>query len=144
MLHTVEANKVPWIRKSAGQFSNWLLRNGSPIWTKENLALPGIYRGTVESICYEGSWEALWSEQWFQDGIRAFGLLALEREGKIEILKSRDGDLFIRCPDGTIIETTAFLNGESLSFRHDPEFSDLSWDPVSSTYHVLGEYRGDD
>lgn len=140
MLHTVEAKTVPWIRESADRLSNWLLRNGSPTWTKENLALPGIYRWTVNSICYEGSFEDQWSDAWFQAGIRAFGLLALEREGKIEILLSEDGELFIRCPDGKIFEIAAFLNGESLSIRHDPEFSDFSWDPVLSMYHVLGEY----
>lgn len=142
MLQTVEANEIPWITESAKRFKNWLLRNGSPIWTKESLALPGIYRWTVSSICYEGSWENLWSEPWFQEGMRAFGLLALEGEGQIKILKSRKGDLSIRCPDGRY-SIAAFLNGESLSFRHDPEYSDLSWDPVGSIYHVLSEYRED-
>lgn len=143
MLHAVKAESVPWIRKSAERFSRWLLRNGSGEWTKKNLALPGIYRSTVSWIPYEGLFTDMWSEPWFQDGMRAFGLLALELEGKIEILKSRDGELFVSCPDGKIIEIAAFLNGESLSIRHDPEFSDLSWDPVRSMYHLLHEYSGD-
>ena len=67
--------------------------------------------------------------------------MALEREGKIEILQSGRGSrTLVTCPDGTVMEISAFLSGESLSFRHDPDYADLSWDPVSSMSHLLSEY----
>jgi hypothetical protein len=142
MLHIIKAKDIAWVAKSSRRFRKWLVHETSGrTWTRESLKLPGIYRWTVSWICYEGLFEWLWSEQWFQEGMRAFGLIALEREGKIAILQSEeDGIMFIKCPDGAIVEITAFLNGESLACRHDPDFADLSWDPVKSMSHLLSEY----
>jgi hypothetical protein len=142
MLHIIKAKDIAWVAKSARRLSKWLVHEApGHTWTSESLKLPGIYLGTVSRICYEGLFEWLWSEQWFQEGMRAFGLMALEREGRIAILQSeRDGKIFVRCPDGTTKDITTFLNGESLAIRHDPEFADLSWDLVSSMSHLLSEY----
>lgn len=142
MFHIVKASDLAWVADSASRFSNWLVDEApGDTWTQESLKLPGIYRWTVSWICYEGLFEWLWSERWFQDGMRAFGLMALEREGYIAVLRSEpDGVLFVKCPDETQLEITAFLNGESLAIRHDPDFADLAWDPVSSMSHLLSEY----
>jgi hypothetical protein len=142
MSHIIKAKDIAWVARSARRFSKWLVHEASGhTWTRESLKLPGIYRWTVSWICYEGLFEWLWSEQWFQDGMRAFGLIALEREGKIAILQSEeDGMIFVRCSDGTTKDITTFLNGESLAIRHDLDFADLSWDPVSSMSHLLSEY----
>jgi hypothetical protein len=111
MLHIIKAKDIPWVAKSARRFSKWLVHEASGrTWTRDSLKLPGSYRWTVSWICYEG--------------------LQLEEDGMI----------FVRCPDGTTKDITTFLNGESLAIRHDPEFADLSWDPVSSMSHLLSEY----
>lgn len=142
MIHPIKANDLAWVAESARRFGHWLVHDApGDTWTGESLGLPGIYRWTVSWICYEGLFEWLWSERWFQDGIRAFGLMALEREGLIEIMRSGGtGADFIILPDSSVIEIAAFLHGESLAIRHDPEYADLSWDPVSSMSHLLGEY----
>jgi|GEM_PF-7029201 len=145
MLDGFKAEDIAWVDESARRFRHWLVHEApGNTWTPETLRLPGIYRWTVDFITYESLFEELWGERWFQDGVRAFGLLALEREGKIEILRPEpDGAFFVRCPDGRVFEMSAFLNGESLAIRHDPDYSDLSWEPVGAMSHLLSDYRDD-
>ena len=108
-------------------------------WTADSLKRPGIYRSTVSWIVYEGLFEDCWNEPWFQEGIQAFGLIALEREARIRLLQSDQGDLFVETPDAEIMELAEFVAGESLAIRHDPDFADLLWDPVSAMSHLLSE-----
>lgn len=134
--------EIAQVAESADRFGNWLVREApGGMWTEDNLRLPDMHRWTVSWICYERLFEELWSERWFQDGIRAFGLLALEMEGKIELLRQDDNNaVHVRCPEGIVTELDTFLRGETLPIRHDPEYSDLSWVPVRSMGHLLRAY----
>jgi hypothetical protein len=143
-MEQISLREVTWINDSAESFSTWLAEDGR-VLTRGDFSLPNIYRWTVSTIAYEGLYEWLWDQKWFQDGMRAFALLALEREGNVTFLAKASGELFVRTPDGAVYTIESFLTGESLTYKYDPEFSDMSWDPVQSASRVMEEYgRKDD
>lgn len=141
-MRSVSLGSIHWITRSASRLADWLINDcKGDTWTSENLRLTGIYRWTVSFITYESLFTEHWTEPWFQDGMKAFGLLALELEDKVTFLQSDSDDLYVRTPDGEVIGAKDFLAGESLAIRHDPEYSDLCWDPVDAVGHLLAEYE---
>ncbi len=129
---------LPWVDPAERAFRVWLETEAGEHWTPETLTRPGIGRWTVSWIVYEGIWHWRWNEPLFRDGARAFGLLALEREGAITLTGSPD-ETQVRLRDGTELSLEDFLAGESVPFRHDPEYADLDWSPVPAMAHLLSE-----
>lgn len=141
-LTKVILSQISWIAESASQMMNWLIYEcKGDTWTPENQVLPGIYRSSVEFITYESLFVDHWSEKWFQDGVKAFGLLALEHEALVRFGQDSTDRLKVIAPGGKIYSVDSFLNGESLSFRYDSEYLDLSWNPVAAVGHIIAEYR---
>lgn len=144
---SVSLDQVPWIVASADRLMNWLIREGkSDRWKTGCQNQPFVYRSSVEFITYESLFVPLWVVPWFQDGIKAFGLLALEYESKINLSKIKfcqdaEKNLWVLLPSGESYTIESFLNGESLEIRFDPECSDFSWDAVDAVGHILSELR---
>ena len=139
----VRLNEVPWIVAAVERLTLWLIKDcAGSTWTEANMRSPHIYRWTVAFITYEGLFQNLWTEPWFQDGMRAFGLLALELEEKIIVERLTTDGLCVHC-DGRVYSMIEFLNGESLEIRFNPDYSDLCWDPVDAIGHILSEYAPD-
>lgn len=138
-MESITAQDISWIAKSAKRFEKWALGTDYEPWV-DNRNSPWWERNVADFIVYESTAEPLWSEKWFQDGMRAFGLIALEREGAIELYQSEAGALFVSCVDNPKISLEDFLNGESVPYKYDPECADMEWSPVDAIGHILAEY----
>ena len=125
-----------WISREREKFLKWVMQNYD--FSITDPVNNTFYRYIVKRIVYENEFSHLWSMDWFQKGIQAFGLTSLCAEGHITILNS---------PTKTIVkideqeyEIDTFLNGDTLDMKTDPENSDLRWDPVFAMYFILSEY----
>ncbi len=144
VLHFVEQTDTTYNLQGRMDSAEVVTNSKACEWSRENQDLPTMYRWTVDYITYEGLFTELWMKPWFQNGIKSFGLLAIEREGAIRFCRSDTAKLLAVLPDGAILGVEEFLSGESLAIRHDPSFADLCWDPVDAVSHVLDEYRRED
>lgn len=106
--------------------------------------MPGWFQWTVNYITYEGLFTELWDERWFQCGMKAFGLLALEHKHIATFRQSKNGRLYVCCGNDEPMPVEEFLDGESLPIRHDPNFADLNWTPVEAVGHLLAELIDDE
>lgn len=128
--------KLPRFRDAAEYLSNWLEENdpraGPQHFEKQT---PGFgYWISVQWIDYESLWTQYWDAKWFQDGIVAFTLIALEQQGFVKIRINDAGRMQLQFVGGEKkLSLTKFKEGELISeLKHDPEFDDLNWDCVVS------------
>lgn len=138
----VATNDVPWIVESSEKLLDWLIKNSRGCdWTDESKKTPAIWRWTVGWIPYEGLFEDKWVETWFQDGINACLLRALEYEDAIRVCRTHSGDLRVHCLQSKqTYPLDSFLRGESLLIRNDPDLAEaLSGEPVPRAACILDE-----
>ena len=79
-MQAVRLREIPWVVKSAKKFTKWL-KTDSPDrreWSSMDRRDRYCYRWTVGWITYEDLFTDLWSERWFQDGIKSFGFASIE------------------------------------------------------------------
>ena len=132
---------LPWISDAAEKFSRWLTTEApGESWTREHMQSAGIYRSTVDFIIYEGLFTDYWEQRWFEQGMVAFGLLALEHEKIVSFALSDGPKIDVYISPHQVYSLDDFLAGESLIFRHDADYSDLSWSRVETIGHILSEY----
>lgn len=137
---SIPVSKIQWVRDCAVAFANWLILTCPDGWKKIDFDSQFVYRRTVEMIVYESLFLQSWRSSFFQLGVQAFGLIALESEQRIKVRIDNRGDETVEC-DSLEYTLMNFLAGESLDYRHDPGFNDLSWDPVSAVGHLLSTYH---
>lgn len=145
-MQEIRVNSIDELATAARQFRDWLLSDEHDgYWTPVSTNCGAWRRWVVSWIVYESLCRERWEEAWFQQGMQAFALLALERESLIKCFRT-SSDQIVVCEGGNTrsIALEDFLNGESLSIRHDPEFADLSWTPTEAAGHLLSELTPDD
>ncbi len=133
---------IPRIRDAAERLRDWLEENvpgASP--RRYEAKEPGRgYRRSVEWIVNESTARTRWEETWFEEGIMAFTLIALEAEGVLE-LKVDDDVLLIHFSHGPKLTPEEFKTGElSPEYKYDDGFRDMNFCCVVCMNLALGSY----
>lgn len=145
-MREVSVLTIPRFRDAAKRLEEWFERNASSISPRfYDSKAPGLgYPCCVWWISYEGSFEALWEEDWFAAGIAAFTLIWLEREQHVKLIEETDGQLCVHFATGEEFTIEEFQAGEFFAeLKYDLEYSDLNWNCVSAMGRYVEEFLFD-
>jgi hypothetical protein len=134
---------VPFFRDAAAYLTEWLDHNMPAVSPGRYDALePGLgHRRSVEWIVNENTCKEHWNEVWFQDGIVAFALVALEREGAVYLEDSGAERVKLHFRNGEVLSLEEFRSGELIpEYKHAPGFRDLNWGCVAVMARSLEKY----
>jgi len=142
-MQKVKVLEIPRFRDAAYRLEDWFDSNYPTISPKFYEARePGTgYRRCVGWIDYESSFEDLWGETLFKEGIVAFTLIALEKDGWVTLWQNGKGQLQLYFKSGRKMTVEEFESGELFAdMKCDPEFADLDWRCVSIMADCLDEF----
>ncbi|MCA9038851.1 MAG: hypothetical protein KDA65_00750 [Planctomycetaceae bacterium] len=132
----------PKIFNSAKNFELWVRQNLTSVVEATGKKQRHFYRRVVETISYEIVCEEKWPEEWFQNGIVAFTLIALETEGQISLYREPNENVWIKSKD-KFVSLKDFIQGDlAESVKGHPEFKGLN--PIEAMSCTLSEYPNDE